>query len=319
MTAATSIVPSWSLTGFHARVMMARDFNLFIVTEGTDTDPYFYSLVAKSSGDRRVRNVKTYAVHDVTRPLGGGAGARGKSAVVDAYKATRAARALTSVNSGGRRSIVFCVDRDVDDKHAPHESEMHFCVTTMRDVEAEIFANADAVTALAHVVSIDRADAHTRLKGSRDWIGQLGRLWADWIVLGCIAANATSVPPGVGWASHSLINPPRHGKVDRGLRLTYEARVQSALGSRAAMVRAKRAAKTLLRANIAARGHASIVKGKWLPVWFASLMATTPGERPSIESGALVAFAGALDYGGSWADHYRFKFDEAMSRRSRPR
>jgi len=297
--------------------MMAKDFSLFIVTEGVRTDPFFYDKIAATSPDKRVRSVKTYTVSQITRGADGKPGPAGKSPVIAAYHSTRRNRGLSYVNSGGRRSIVFCVDRDVDLKHVDIEDEMHFCVTSLRDAEAELFANADLTTAIQHLLSVDSADARRRAQPIRNWIDRLALVWSDWILLGAVVAQATTVPTG-SWAGGSIINAPRHGPVDEALKSLHEGRVQSALGSQRKLLRAKRDARALLREMRSRTGPRGLVKGKWLPGWLANELATTSAETAIIQRDALLAFSGSLDYEANWADHYRAKFAEAMTRARRP-
>lgn len=308
--------PTWSIGGFQARVRMSKDFHLFIVTEGPNTDPYFYDRLARTSNDKRVRKVKTYTVGQITRKFDGSPGAGGKRAVLDAYASTRANGGLTAVNSGGRRSIVFCVDRDVDRKHEAYEADMHFCVTTMRDVEAEVFLNSDRVAALQHMLSIDYADALQRARPMLGWVERLAVLWKEWILLGAVVANAPSSPPG-DWAIHSLVNVPAYGPVDADKLEIHEGRLQNTFGSKRKYTGAKRDARVLLRERRSLGGLALFVKGKWLPGWVAEVVGSTAAEKTQLKRDSLMAFSGALDYSGTWADSYRLKFDEAMSRKKR--
>lgn len=309
--------PTWSLAGFHGRVQMAKDYHLFIITEGIDTDPYFYDCIAKTSSQRRVQSAKTYTVGQINREVTSSADAKnGKAAVIDAYIATRDAGALTAMNSKGRRSIVFCVDRDLDKRHETLETEMHFCVTKLRDPEAEIFGNADLPKALQHLLSLDYPDAKRRASTLAGWIEDLASTWKEWILLSTIAINAPKSPTGK-WSGPSPVNQPWNSSTDKAKLRGYEAKVRQALDSDSAFANAKRDANALLRARSLLDKRAS-VKGKWLTQWLAVQLSNSNREKTQIQKSALVAFAGTLEYSAPWADHYRQKFEEAMSRRRRP-
>lgn len=296
---------------------MAKDYHLFIITEGTNTDPFFYDSIAKTSSQRRVRSAKTYTVGQINREPTSSADAKnGKAAVIDAYLATRDAGALTAMNSKGRRSIVFCVDRDIDKRHETLETQMHFCVTKLRDAEAEIFGNADLPKALQHLLSLDYPDAKRRASALDGWIEKLASTWKEWILLSAIAVNAPKSPTGK-WSGSSPVNQPWNSSTDNAKLRTYEEKIRQELGSKCAFADVKRDAKALLRSRLLLDKRASI-KGKWLTEWLALQLSKSNREKSQIQKSALVAFAGALEYSAPWADHYREKFEEAMSRRRRP-
>lgn len=304
--------PSWTLTGFHARVRIAKDFHLFIVTEGEEADAYFYDQLARSSILSDVQAVKVYPVAQITRPQGSlvGLGLSGKPSVIDAYAATKQAGALSASNSGGKRAIVFCVDRDLTNTHEVHEGDEHFIVTHNRDVEAEIFQNADPVSAVQHIVSKDRHDAAQLVNELGPWKVELARRWRDWIVLSAVAIRMPSAPPNVAWGDVSLINEKPFGPVDLALRQIFEDKLIAKLGSKRQLELKKTEARRNIRELQSARGQGSVVKGKWYPRYLEESLQPLCGTKKGRISGyALVAFSATLIYEGEWARRYVDKFD----------
>lgn len=313
-SAVTPGAPGWSLGAFHARVRMAKDFHLFVVAEGNVTDPQFYDELARTSRRRFVRAVKVYCVEQVTRGQPGGPGLSGKNAVIAAYASSKAGGSLSFMNRGGRRSILFCVDRDLDQRHVPYESDRHFCVTQQRDVEAEIFINANHVLALKRLLSVDSADAKFIWQHNSDWLVSLARMWSDWILLSSVVAISPSAPPG-NWADKSPINiPPYSATVDATQLGAIESRLVTALGSKNKLRLAKQAARAHLRGIRSAHGKTAVLKGKWLPAYLAELLGTSESRKRAIRGGALMAFAGALMFDGAWADHFRDKMGGVFAR-----
>lgn len=305
--------PSWSLAAFHARVKMSKEFHLFVITEGPKTDPYFYDQIAKTSSDKRVRSVKTYNVGRVTRTEDGQPGPGGKTAVIEAYKKTREAEALSVVNSNGRRSIVFCVDRDVDLKHKPYELDRNFLTTQMRDTEAELFVNADLTRALQNLLSLDHSDANSLVKDLEGWIINVARVWKDWIILGAIVANAKTSPPG-NWSNASLINDKKYGPACRDSIIECEGRLIAVFGSKKEFNLAKCRARSILEENKRLRGEQSLIKGKWLPGWLGEIVGSKSSEKKTIARDSLLAISATTDFNASWTDYYREKFEQSMSR-----
>ena len=308
--------PSWTARGFHSRVRMAKDYNLFIVTEGHEVDPFFYDNIARVSSDANVRRVKTYAVSQINRRSAGDANAPsqvGKSAVLAAFKAAKMSSSLRVENNSGKRSIVFCVDRDLTDSHDVYEGENHFCVTRSRDVEAEIFQNSDAVGAIQHLLSIDRSDSIRIVKHMGKWQEFLAVAWREWILLSAVVIALPSAPSGVNWTEKSLINDGIYGPVDTERLVIFEEKVIAKLGSKNQLRLARIGARRRVRQLQSLHGRSVVVKGKWYPAYLEWLLQPLVGSRQGrIQNGAVLAFAGSLDYDGEWSQYYRNEFEKCF-------
>lgn len=308
--------PSWTLSGFHARVRMSKSFRLFIVAEGVETDPYFYDSIAKSSQLTAVKACKVYPVAQVTRPPGGkpgNLGDPGKKFVVEAYLETKSKNSLAFENSSGRNSIIFCVDRDLDATHEIYENDRHFCVTQQRDAESEIFQNADFVEAIKILTSSDHVDAMSIAKKTGNWQVSLTRIWKEWILLAAVAISLPSAPPGVSWGGVSLINVPLFGDVDTAKKSIFESKLISKLGSPNKLRKSKTDARKRLEDLRSRFGVSVLVKGKWYPAYLDYLLHSQGvTKNGKVAASALAVFCGVLDFRKEWADFYRCKFEEAL-------
>ena len=315
MSAAKS-PPTWTLSGFHGRVRTSKKFNLFIVTEGTEGDSYFYDRIAKSSTDPLVQAVKIFPVAQITRKEFGenSKGNPGKDSVIRAYEATKNLHAFSYGHELNKKSIMFCVDRDFTDTHAPFENEEHFVVTQQRDVEAEIIHNADPVLAIQHLVSKDSVDETKIVNTLGDWRIDLAKRWKDWLVLSMVAINLPSAPPGVSWSDSSLINENIYGKVEADKKLFFESKLIEKLGSRNQLEIKKREARARISMITSAHGRSSLVKGKWYPKYFGYMLPNICETKTSrIQANCLIAFISALKYEANWSQYYKSKFEASFS------
>lgn len=309
--------PTWTLKGFHARVKMAKDFNLFIVTEGNEADAYFYDKLARASLNQYTNAVKVYPVAHLTRdeskPVNT-LGQPGKTSVINAYEATKLANTLVMENKSGKRAIVFTVDRDLTEAHVPYEHDPHFCVTNQRDVEAEIFHNADTVAAVQLLVSVDQEDAIDLVNRMGAWKEDLATRWREWITLGAIVASMPSAPPGVKWAERSLLNDDTYGPVNPAREKIFEDKIKDKLEPHLCFDEEKRIAEQKIQQIKNLYGEAAAVKGKWYyNYWEYYLRPMTKASRGRIQAGALLAFSSSLDYTAPWSQHYVSKFDKLFS------
>jgi hypothetical protein len=305
-------VPTYTSRGFHARIRMAKQFNLFIVTEGTESDPYFYHSIAQTSARAEVRASKVFAAENVTRKSTSGPGVPGKSGVISAFEAASAAGYLSIGSGDSKRAVLFCVDRDVDDKHDAYEHNPHFVVTSARDVEAEIFGHADLQKAVAQLASKDLVEAADIARKARRWHRVLHTAWSEWILLGAIANALESRSPGIAWGGKSLINDG-FGPVDPSRKALFEGILLKDAGSKKKLADAKRSAKKRLAENRLELDSLSVIKGKWVPDFLESylrpLCSSPIPRKGKVRSNALSAFSGALDYTASWAQRYRTRME----------
>jgi hypothetical protein len=311
--------PSYTLSGFSARVKMSKDFHLFIVVEGPETDPRFYSEIARSSRVGAVRAAKVFPVELITRKRGappGTSGSTGKRAVIDAFRELSSKGKLRQENLTGVRSVVFCVDRDLDTLHSANEGQPHFIVTKQRDAEAEIVRNANDVIAFGQLLSLDHSDALSLSRALGGWREDLARIWKYWIEFNAVAVSLPSAPPGIPWAGPSLINAGTYGLVDIAKRSSFEAKLLAHSNSKSQFVATRTASRAHIRTLKKLHGPTAVLKGKWYPHYLHHLLSAQKTIRAvktaSVRTGSLLAFDGALDYSEPWADSYRSIFESAV-------
>lgn len=201
--------------GFLRRIAMSYDTALFVLVEGKVYDPYFVHKVCASSAHlvREGYDIKLISQIGTNR----GIYAAGKDAVLAYYDYCRRARKLTQINSKGKRSIAFFVDRDYQQITGGMRRSPHVIYTRSADVEAEIFANANELHALAMAASLDLATATDLANALGDWREVLANDWREWIELCYVAEAVRSRVRGFASGTSRIHNGPRNRTLDPGL------------------------------------------------------------------------------------------------------
>lgn len=302
MTAASRAL-AHSFAGIANRMMMSKEYRLFIYVEGRDVDPTFYDNIARAALEDEY-NAIVVPIETVDKT-----GTGGKPRLLALYDWLRRRRVLNQKNSAGRRSAMFALDGDFDFVLDKRRRSPHIIYTTMYNVEAEVFAHADLTRALGALTSLTHADCEQIGRDLGDWIGALADTWKDWSAL-CILA--------VGLGAHSDITPRRPSVVQ--MRSAYgPADKRAIVNARRRVLRHAHCqdAKTVtadLRPKIRAvitdqATRRRLVNGKHIAAYLSDRVRTHPiGVRERIkrvDQTALPAFLACLDYQAAWAAPYR--------------
>ena len=297
---------------------MSQEASLFIVVEGRDVDVPFYEGIAKSSPSVRAKGYQIWLVEQITREVRSNEGATsrsagGKQAVLALFDLYKAAGILSVSNSHGRRSVIFCVDKDMDDVAKVLRRSSHVAYTPMADAEACVFAFADPVAGLVRATSLSEADAREFVNQHPDPMGDLANIWRAWIQL-CALAIAHSAHCHVGTTKPSSINHQAYGAVDRAevaiaLRL-IRRKSQLPVGRHASLER--RVSERIARLYASGNGRRLVGK-HWIIPYLRSRLGAFFGNAPiglaNIKHKAPVAYLSALDFSGGWATPYRRRFE----------
>ena len=159
---------SYSRDAFIARVRMSQRTALFVVVEGKEFDSPFYEGVCGGSSKVREAGHQVWLIEQITRDQQGNTSG-GKQSVLAFYDYCRRNKVLRLANSGGFRSIVFCIDRDNDDIAASLRRSNHVIYTDTYDAEAHAFLHGEPLRAVAAAASLDRESTEAFLAAIGDW------------------------------------------------------------------------------------------------------------------------------------------------------
>jgi len=282
---------------------------LFVLVEGVELDRFFYDGLCRSSGRVVDAGHKIYLVESI-KDEGTGSGAGGKGRLTRLFDYYRRRHALVQYSRAGKHSLLFCADRDAQDLSGGMRRSPHFLYTQNHDVEADIFAAADAKQALAALLSLDWASAMELRTALGDWQEDLAVLWKGWIEL-CIIAQALNAHCGVTYKKMtSEVNSPTYGPVSLTKIVALRSQVIAVSGLSAAEFAKKEAG---LMRRIASRYSRSqgktLAKGKWFPSYLEYRVRNELGQKPAslhnFRPSVTRVFMNSVDFRGSWADRVR--------------
>ena len=295
---------------------MSRAVALFIVVEGKELDAPFYDSLAASSPTVRAGGYQVWLVEQITRGQRSNGPTSGKKAVLDLYDFYRRKRNLALRNSFGRRSIVFCIDRDNDDVSGAVRTGPHVVYTEMYDAEAHVFANADFVPAIAKSAFLDRETTEDFLRAHPDWLGSFANAWREWITLCCLA-KAVHARSSIGFRQQNRVNTARYGPVDDGAVAAALTEITARSPCSAEdFTRIERIVRRRIKKIYESGSGVRLVRGKWLPVYLGHLLAKYLGNtfvHNGFETRAVVAFLSHVDFSQPWATYFRRRFEQILS------
>ena len=294
---------------------MSKEAALFVVVEGRTFDTPFYERIVRSSDILCSSGYQFWLVEQITRstPAGGNRVAGGKEAMLALYDLYRKSKQLQITNSAGKRSIVFCVDRDVDDISGSLRRSPHIIYTPLADAEACAYIYGDMTKAVSLAVSVDEKTAEQFVNAHRDWANRLANAWRDWIELCCLAA-AHCAYCHVGTTKQSTVNKDVYGETLRR-EVVKAKRVILAKSQLAETRRAQVEEKirTRLRRVYSAGKQHRLVGKHWIADYLQHLLTEYFGGSPvalkRFKANAPIAFLTFLDLNGRWAAAYRRKLE----------
>jgi len=237
---------------YWARRIRMSTVRTWAIVEGSHYDTPYYE------------GVLTHGANTTTTPLEAedilidGLSAGGKAHSLKVLSALRDLGALQQENRRTKIDVIVFVDRDDDDFLNKIVVDPHLHYTSNSDVEADIVAGADLVTAIARSYSIPRSESETYTPATPH--ESLATRWAEWITLRL--ASAACEWSDTRFAQPSSINVPKFEQsVDASLVEGICGRVRAA--SPSWDVEYERA-KTFMRAEERSGRHGLHVKGKWL-------------------------------------------------------
>ena len=297
-------MPKRTLDSFATRVQMGTRFRLFMVVEGPDVDPVFYSELLNAMPDPVARASRVVPIDEIGS-RGEVSPAGGRISALAAFEHWRSRGLLVQQNSNGRNAIMVAVDNDLEIDEPALLAEPHLLPTVARDVEGEIISNCDLAAAFRRLAFVDHPTAEPLAEAAREFIGRVAENWKLWVLIGMISRFAASGGE-VSWCGSSLINtrddPPDTGKTNTmiaKLRALFKPSEFDALAFHTAGRFVERTAE---------RGSWSVLKGKWLvPLLIQWLVTERPelaSKKSELKASCLRTLLAAMDFSAGWTRPY---------------
>jgi hypothetical protein len=293
----------YSRAGFVRRVMMSRDYSLFVVVEGSKIDRHYYGMLCENDDELRNRGYLIRLIQQVhddgTSPSGG------KQAIIGLYDYCRRRKVLRQETSHGVRSIAFALDADLDRVTGTTKRSPHVIYTQSYNVETDILRRGDDARALALALSLPPPDARELAKDLGTWRDDLAALWRDWITL-CCEARFLHSHCSVGIAHSSAVNHDTYGAVD----LSKVARARHVVVSCASCDSSKvaglqRRATARVRTYYSQGDGGSLIPGKLLVGYLESRIrdefSGNPIDLRGFRAVAVKSYLASLDFHAPWA------------------
>lgn len=268
------------------------------------SDQYFYSqLLQTVSGTTG----PTYEIRTAIE-LTGSSG--GKQPLLSFFSYLRRNKLLKPHFGSHLRSIVFCLDKDMDDRKRILKRSDHVIYTNGYDFETYLFANGDIGQAAAIAARIDIAVARTIVGVQDDWRRKCVVDLCDWLALGLLSVRCGASPD-------RYFGPPRPGfgsmtggaalrrHIDNRLKLIAK---DGGLALDVTRTRFGNARRDIFR-MCAASEHDTLFKGRWYAVILEQDIkrnaSTTAYQVGRFVDRVLTAIHATVDFDGAWADNYR--------------
>lgn len=290
----------WSAKG-HLRRIQISGRSVHVIVEGKSIDGYFYgSLVSRANlNGHKYRIVRGDELSE--------ADSGGKSVLLAFYDRLRRERSLAGTFKGHPFTVLFYLDKDLDDLHRRKRRSKHVVYTRTYDVEGELFTLGDVADATAAALSADPSEVSTAINSS--WAEGVMRLWLDWTAL-CMAGQRCKAKSVCNFGAPSQVNDPPHKAVSPTLCDHYVGVISSASEfSEEEVSESLRRARESVRRYLECGDGARVFKGKWFvtildseagELWPSQRKSAGGGFRKAVLSGLVKS----LDYDAEWSRHY---------------
>lgn len=290
-------------------MQMGHTASIFVVTEGTATDRWFYDMLLQ--GDERLARlgVRVYTVESATRGLPGSGS--GKTAVLKLFQTLRSLKGLALTNSSGHKALVFCVDSDHDRILGRMFRSDHLIYTELPDVEAHVIQSCELTAVVSAVTSIPLAEAKQVMRNLSGWERRFAADWQEWFSLCCagFSMSASNCPyPGTPPSETvGRFGPPSEKSLN-SLRKSISAQCKSSSALEAAELKYRSRVEESIRRGRAHR----LLKGKWCLKYLAYVVPDAikelGGGPVSMGSESLLAAAKmSAKFDSKWCTNVRSK------------
>lgn len=210
---------------------------------------------------------------------------------------------------GKRTTVIFFLDKDIDDILRTKLRSPHVVYTRYYDVENHLFTAADLAEAAAAAASFDRARIAGAIGNYQQWLARAAAVWKDWIKL-CVFARKRNLGGEYNYSVASRINNPLTGPTDPvalQLRLTQ---LQAATGLPPnKFKRSFGSVSKIVDDAFTSGSHDTVFKGKWYATFLTDEIKTVAAGRAYDENNLakrlVTALALTVNFDDPWANHFK--------------
>jgi hypothetical protein len=293
--------PQHSLSGFRRYMQMSRH-SLFVLVEGKEVDPFFYSGLLRPVCAALGSSCDIVRADFVT-------GTGGKQTLLQLHKYLESVGSLILQVGSVRKSCIFYLDKDIDDLLGKLVLSKHVVYTPFYCVENVLFVYGRIVRAAAAASSLDPENLERRIPDGNDWRRQSAENWKEFLVLSLLSQRL-----GVNCDCHyarttSPLNVPPEAPTDlaRASAIRTDLQVRSGLNRRSFDLRLG-AIRRYVDCVYQQGRHDRLFNGKWYFELLRREINIAAGGRRynSPPTTALTAALGlTLDFEGSWSEPFR--------------
>lgn len=298
-----------SSSAFLRSMQMSRA-SLFALVEGKNLDPFFYGQICKSVCEPRGMFYEVRKASELPQSAGG------KIALVEFFKHLRQKHLLVSFLGGKKTTVVFFLDKDIDDLSRTRRRSKHVIYTRYYDVHNEVFRHGDLVLGAACAASIDKELLRSLLVDSTGWCLQASRRWRDWLVL-CLISARMKVSGQHNFRVSSPIQNPKTGNLDLSLLEQAKSTMATKLGLDTTDFQLIYNRHNAIVGHYFRSGqHDIIFKGKWYPLLLDEDIRHLMGQVEFMKDGftkrITATVAATLKFTDSWTDYYTSRLQAAI-------
>ena len=171
--------PQHSPAAFRRFVQMSKKTG-FILVEGKDADPFFYSQLLRPVCEATGITCDILRADFVT-------GTGGKQALIELHRYLASTGSLIWQDGGTWKWCIFYLDKDVDDVMHNLVDSKHIVYTPFYCVENLLFVYGELVSAAAAASSLDPQDIRERIPNREEWLRQAAGNWKEFLVLSLLS------------------------------------------------------------------------------------------------------------------------------------
>lgn len=291
------------------RAFQVSQKQIFLLIEGHNFDGYVYGRIAQHVCANSGIQYQIVSARELPGATGG------KRSLLRFFRYLRRFAGLVLSLGSRRRTIVFFLDKDVDDLTQQRASHPHVCYTTKYDLEGHILAAGDLQDAIAVSLSVDPQLVAARLPNVRVWQRELALLWLEWTSI-CLYVALRKLPaPSYGMTSR--VNLPLDTPT---ARLALEATLRHLEGltalSHDSFLSDFGSVSRLVRKCFDRQLQDIVFKGKWyftlMDLNLRNVFAGLPCNFQHLPARLASALLGSIDYAGDWAEVFRDRLTRAV-------
>ncbi|MFC9832569.1 hypothetical protein ACFVKB_01890 [Rhodococcus sp. NPDC127530] len=298
------------IRAFRNRIRMSPK-RLWLLVEGKAHDRTFYENVVESSTSLPSSRYEVRLGEQVTVD---GVSAGGKPHLLKVFRIFQENDWLEQSNRRGKVTVVFCLDKDVDDFQGRVVSNDHVLYTKNADVEAEILHYSDVPRAISFSHGIGYSAAKKILAGDNSVPERLMAVWENWIRLRLLAIACGYSGSG-RFGQPSVVNRNYYEEFDSAAEEAIRSEIKSCT-SEEVWRNATYEVDEFINRLKTEGSFSSLISGKQVSSYVVYLTKKAISDviiRSKITPQEItISCFARLDFDGRWVEHYRFQLNRAL-------